>query len=177
MRRLQAAGVWLQLRWASDTSHQELTAPANLHLGGISSRMWWPPCQRQTAKVKSAKEWGFPKLSSGQLKFFQKIVIREAMSKRAGSPVRGLLISQLAARWQCEQSQDASDLPSVNYAPLLAAVLALRSAAVRMRCDLLRGVAAGAGMEHGECEALSPLLPMQHRACHRPSRCPVVQTM
>ena len=69
-----AAGVWLQLRWASDTSHQELTAPANLHLGGISSRMWWPPCQRQTAKVKSAKEWGFPKLSSGQLQFFQKIV-------------------------------------------------------------------------------------------------------
>ena len=71
--------------------------------------------KRQKLKVLKSKEWGFPKLSSGQLQFFQKIVICEAMSKRAGSPVRGLLISQLAARWQCEQSLDASDLPSVNY--------------------------------------------------------------
>ena len=92
---------------------------------------------------------------------------------------RQCVVSSLAS-WPLDGSVNSHKMPltfPLLIAPLLAAVLALRSAAVRMRCDLLRGVAAGAGMEHGECEALSPLLPMQHRACHRPSRCPVVQTM
>ena len=72
------------------------------------------PCQRWR-KVKQQK---LKELKSEVFLSYQVVsssITREATSKTAGSPVRCLLISQLAARWQCEHSQDASDLPSVNY--------------------------------------------------------------